>query len=102
MMANVTGVRYILPGMTVFTHVHLNNLIGIASETVYFDRHRPGLLGNIPMAVCTLHLCHLHMSGMGEEDVVWLPRVGNPGNLFFWFHVVRNQLCLILGFTLWF
>lgn len=43
MMTNVTGVRYILPGMTVFTHVHLDNVIGVASETVYFDRKSPSL-----------------------------------------------------------
>jgi hypothetical protein len=101
-MTNVTGVRYILPDMTVFTHVHLHNFIRVPSETVYFDRRSLSLPRNIPMAVCTLHLGHLHMSSMREEDVVWLPRIGNPGNLFFRFHILRNQLRLILGFTLWF
>jgi hypothetical protein len=98
-MTNVAGIRYVLPGMTVFTHIHLHNFIRVPSETVYFDRWSFGFPLNVPMAFCAFHLSHHHMSRMGEENVVWLPGIGNPGNLFFRFHILRNQLRLVLGFT---
>jgi hypothetical protein len=84
-MTNVTGVRYILLGMTVFTHIHFHNFIRVMGETVYFHRRSLGLPLNIPMAICTFHLCNLHMSRMGEKFDVWVLGIGNPGNLFFRF-----------------
>ena len=71
-MTDVTGVRYILPGMTIYTHVHLHDFIGVASKTVDPDRRSLCLLLNIPVALCALHLSHFYVSGMGEKNVVRL------------------------------
>jgi hypothetical protein len=85
-MTNVTGVRYTLLGMTIFTLPHFHDLIRVAREAVYLDGGSLGFLLNIPMALYALHLSHFYVSGMGEKNIVGLPGIGNPGNFFFRFH----------------